>query len=171
MCDSVQDCGRDTFMLLKAGTLPGVATRALVGASLALGSLFIAAVAMAGVAWAQGFTPETITEPEIEQRLKLARVAKPREPSREDVIADLRGEKRRLLTAQLAGVEATDPAVDAAYASLAKRMNLSPEQLTGTLVHSGVDAATLRQRIRADLAWAQYMRQKMKKDDLPSWQE
>jgi peptidyl-prolyl cis-trans isomerase SurA len=156
--------------VLQAGTSAWVAARALVGASVALGSLFIAAAATGGVASAQAFVAETISEQEIEQRLKFARLSTQREPSREDVIADLRAEKQRLLKAQLVGIEVADSAVDEACAAIAKRAKLSPEQLSEMLARSGVDADTLRQRIRVDLAWHQYVRQK-RQDDPPSWRE
>ena len=65
-------------------------------------------------------------------------------------------------------------------------MRLAPEELTAALAHAGVEAGTLKQRIRADIAWMQVARAKadrntpslrdppaprQKKDDGPSWRE
>jgi len=156
--------------MLQAGMLLWLAIRALLAASLALGSLVMAAGAVAGIASAQGFVAQAIAEAEIEQRLQLARLQGRREPSRADVIADLRAEKQRLLAAQLAAIEVTDSDVDAAYASMAKRTKLSPEQFTAALAERGINATTLKRRIRADLAWLQYRHTK-KAPDIRSWQE
>jgi peptidyl-prolyl cis-trans isomerase SurA len=41
---------------------------------------------------------------------------------------------------------------------MASRMRYTPEQLTQTLANSGVNVATLKARIRADLAWPQLVR-------------
>jgi peptidyl-prolyl cis-trans isomerase SurA len=43
---------------------------------------------------------------------------------------------------------------------MARRMRLTPEQLTGALNHAGVDAQTLKARIKADIAWQQIVRGK-----------
>jgi peptidyl-prolyl cis-trans isomerase SurA len=147
-----------------------VAKQAFVAAGLAFGPLLIAVAVASGVASAQAFVAATVTEPEIEQGLRLTRLASSREPSREDVIKDLFAQKRRLLTAQLAGIEVADTDVDAAYATIAKRGSLSPSQLTQTLAQHGIAASTLRQHIRADLAFSQYLRQK-KRPEIPVWRE
>ena len=41
---------------------------------------------------------------------------------------------------------------------MASRMRLTPEQLTQQLARSGVNPATLKHRIRADIAWPQLVR-------------
>jgi parvulin-like peptidyl-prolyl isomerase len=135
--------------------------RAIAGATLVLGSLFILA-ATTGVAVAQGeeiiVNGEPITAADIERRLKFDQLSTHREPSRREVIEELTEEELKLQAAQRSGTDVADSDVDAAYAAMAKRMNLTPEQLTGALAHAGVDAVTLKQRIRADIAWRQYTR-------------
>src|SRR5262249_6894900 len=64
----------------------------------------------------------------------------------------------KVQAAQRAGIDVTDADVEATYAVMARRMRLSSEQLTAALAGKGVDAATLRHRIRADLAWRQVVR-------------
>jgi peptidyl-prolyl cis-trans isomerase SurA len=155
-------------MLQKAGTPVGFARTAIVWASLALGPLVVA-VASTAIVSAQAIV-EAPTDSEIEQRVAFDRLTTRREPAREHVIADLRAEKRALLNAQLAGIEVDDSAIDAAYATLAKRLHMSPEELTEALAYAGADATTLRQHIRTDLAWQQLVRKRIK-DRAPSWQE
>ena len=54
--------------------------------------------------------------------------------------------------------EASDSEVDTALATMAGRMRMSAEQLTQALAKSGVNAATLKHRIRADIVWPQLVR-------------
>ena len=56
------------------------------------------------------------------------------------------------------GAEASDSEVDTALATMAGRMRMSAEQLTQALAKSGVNAATLKHRIRADIVWPQLVR-------------
>jgi peptidyl-prolyl cis-trans isomerase SurA len=140
-----------------------VAMRAIAGATFALGSIFIAG-ATTRVASADAIEIVTdaggvsIEEHEIEWRLRFNRLASQREWSRDEVISELRAEKGKLRVAQLSGVAVTDSDVNAAYADMARRMNLTAEQLTAILAHAGVDVSTLRNRIRADIAWRLYRR-------------
>jgi peptidyl-prolyl cis-trans isomerase SurA len=143
--------------------LRAVAARAIVAATLALGSVLLVA-ATPTVASAQGeeivavVDGEPITAADVERRRKFDQLATHREPSRKEVIEELIAEKRKLREAQRSGIDVTDSDVENAYAHMAKRMNLTPEQLTAALAHAGIDPATLRHRIRADVAWMQYRR-------------
>jgi peptidyl-prolyl cis-trans isomerase SurA len=56
------------------------------------------------------------------------------------------------------GLEVSTSEVDSAYASMAGRMRLTPEQLTQQLAKSGVHVSTLKARIKSDLAWPQLVR-------------
>jgi peptidyl-prolyl cis-trans isomerase SurA len=94
---------------------------------------------------------EPITELEIEQRSQLKQVGKRKTLSREEVIEELRGEKLKIQEARTSGVEIAESEVDQAYATMASRMRLTPEQLTQQLGRAGVNIETLKQRIRADL--------------------
>lgn len=123
---------------------------------------------------------------EVAQRLKFDQLATHREPSRREVVEALIDEKLKLQAARQRGIDVTDSDVDRAYAAMAKRMKLTPEELTGALARAGVDAGTLKQRIRADIAWRQVARgsaapsvpglrdplaPRQDKDDGPSWRE
>ncbi|MET0633335.1 MAG: hypothetical protein ABWY47_20120 [Xanthobacteraceae bacterium] len=53
-------------------------------------------------------------------------------------------------------MEVPDSEVDEAYASIASRMRMTSEQFTERLAQAGVNADTLKRRIRSDIAWQRY---------------
>jgi peptidyl-prolyl cis-trans isomerase SurA len=101
---------------------------------------------------------EPITALDIEQRSKLIQLSTHKAPPRQDVIDELINEKLKVREAKKWGLDVSTSEIDGAYASMASRMRYTPEQLTQTLASSGVNVATLKARIRADLAWPQLVR-------------
>jgi peptidyl-prolyl cis-trans isomerase SurA len=101
-----------------------------------------------------------ITTYDIDQRIKFNALSTHKTPPRQDVIEELIDEKLKVQIGQRYKLEVTDSDVDNAYASMGRRMHLTPEQLTGALAHAGIDAGTLKARIRADIAWQQIVRGK-----------
>jgi peptidyl-prolyl cis-trans isomerase SurA len=93
-------------------------------------------------------------------RYRAAQQAHPthKAPPRQDVIDELINEKLKVREAKKWGLDVSTSEIDGAYASMASRMRYTPEQLTQTLASSGVNVATLKARIRADLAWPQLVR-------------
>jgi peptidyl-prolyl cis-trans isomerase SurA len=110
---------------------------------------------------------EVVTELEIAQRSRLMELSTHKTPTREEVIAELRSEKLRVGEASRSGVDVPDSEVDAAYAAMASRMRLTPEQLTGQFAKAGVDVETLKHRMRADMAWPRYQQQRRWRQDPP----
>ena len=74
-----------------------------------------------------------VTELEIEQRSNLTRLSKGKTPSPEEVIAELRNEKRWIREAEKFGLEIPNSEVDEVYAKIASRIRLTAEQLTSNL--------------------------------------
>ena len=101
---------------------------------------------------------EPITALDIEQRSKLIQLSTHKAPPRQDVIDELINEKLKVREAKKFGLDIATSEVDGAYASMASRMRYTPEQLTQTLANAGVNAATLKARIKADLTWPQLVR-------------
>jgi peptidyl-prolyl cis-trans isomerase SurA len=101
---------------------------------------------------------EPITALDIEQRSKLTQLSTHKAPPRQDVIDELINEKLKVREAKKFGLDISTGEVDGAYASMASRMRYTPEQLTQTLANAGVNVATLKARIKADLAWPQLVR-------------
>jgi peptidyl-prolyl cis-trans isomerase SurA len=101
---------------------------------------------------------EPITALDIEQRSKLMQLSTHEAPVRQKVIDDLIDERLKVREAKRWSLEASNSEVDNAYASMAGRMRLTADQLTQQLAKSGVNVATLKARIKADLVWPQLVR-------------
>ncbi|HSJ42037.1 MAG TPA: SurA N-terminal domain-containing protein, partial [Xanthobacteraceae bacterium] len=101
---------------------------------------------------------EPITALDVDQRSKLTQLSTHKVPPRQEVIDELINEKLKLRDAKKFGLEITASEVDTAYASMAGRMRFTADQLTQQLARSGVNASTLKARIKADIAWAQIVR-------------
>jgi peptidyl-prolyl cis-trans isomerase SurA len=101
---------------------------------------------------------EPITALDIEQRAKLDQLSTHKVPARQDVIEELIVEKLKIREGKKWGLEVSDSEVDTAFSTMAARMRMNVEQLTKELAKSGVNAATLKHRIRADIVWPQLVR-------------
>jgi peptidyl-prolyl cis-trans isomerase SurA len=101
---------------------------------------------------------DVITDYDIEQRSKFITLSTHKPAPRQDVIQDLIDEKLKVQVGKRYKIEISDNDVDASYADMSKRMRLSADQLTQTLAQGGVDARTLKSRIRADLTWQYIIR-------------
>jgi peptidyl-prolyl cis-trans isomerase SurA len=118
--------------------------------------------ALGGVARAQQVVVivngEPITALDIEQRSKLAELSTHKAPARQEVLDELINEKLKVREAKKFGLEIPSSEVDSAFATMAGRMRLTPDQLTDQLAKSGIHVATLKARIKADLTWPQLVR-------------
>jgi peptidyl-prolyl cis-trans isomerase SurA len=120
------------------------------------------ALIMAGAAQAQQVVVlvngEPITALDIEQRSKLDQLSTHKTPSRQEVLEELSTEILKVKEGKKWGLEVSNTEVDNAFASMANRMRMTTDQLTQLLAKSGVNAATLKQRIKADITWPQLVR-------------
>ena len=108
---------------------------------------------------------DVITTYDIEQRMKFVQLATRKPAVRNEVVEELIDEKLKVQIGQRYKIEIPDNEVDASYAEMAHRMNnMTPQQLTQVLAQSGVDAATLKARIRADTIWQNIVRGKFQGD-------
>jgi len=101
---------------------------------------------------------EPITALDIEQRAKLNQLSTHKAATRQEVLDELINEKLKVREAKKWGLEIPSSEIDTAYASVASRMRLTPEQLTEQLAKSGVNASTLKARLKADMTWPQLVR-------------
>ena len=101
-----------------------------------------------------------ITTYDIEQRAKFNSLATHKTPPRQVVIEELIDEKLKVQIGQRYKLEISDSDVENAYATMSRRMHLTPEQLTAALARAGIDSLTLKARIRADISWQQIVRGK-----------
>jgi len=128
--------------------------------------LLVVAVLAAATVLAQDVVVdgERITADDIDQRTRFDQLAAHKLPSREQVIDELRDEALWVREARRYGLDISDRDIDNAYANMAGRMHLTAEQLTQALSHQGVDARTLKRKIRAEIARQQLRRSKPNQD-------
>jgi peptidyl-prolyl cis-trans isomerase SurA len=103
---------------------------------------------------------DVITDYDIEQRMKFHVLSNHKAAARQDIIEELIDEKLKVQIGRRYKFEIPDNDVDSSFADMGRRMRLSPEQLVQTLAQSGVDAGTLKAKIRADLTWQYIIRGK-----------
>jgi peptidyl-prolyl cis-trans isomerase SurA len=101
-----------------------------------------------------------ITTYDIDQRIRFDTLATHKAPARRDVLQELIDEKLKVQVGRKYKLEVEDSQVETAYANMAQHMHLSGAQLTQALAHQGIDAQTLKSKIRADIAWQQIVRGK-----------
>jgi peptidyl-prolyl cis-trans isomerase SurA len=74
-----------------------------------------------------------MTEDDIDQRAKFNKLASHKDWPRRQIIHELIDDRLKFLSDHHYGTEPTNKDIDAQYAEIAKRMNLSAEELTQTL--------------------------------------
>lgn len=100
---------------------------------------------------------EPITSNEIAERARLLRLtsrtsaASVERSATEELVED----KLKLQEAKRVGVTASDQQVDAAFASIAGRLKISPAQLAAGLAQQGIGAKNLKDRLRVQIVWQQ----------------
>jgi len=103
---------------------------------------------------------EPITSYDIEQRSKFILLTTHKTATRQQVVDELINDKLKVQVAKRYKLDITDNDINTAYANMSKRMHWTSDQLTQSLAQNGVDAATLKARIRAEIAWTQIVRGK-----------
>lgn len=104
---------------------------------------------------------QVITEYDVLNRQRLlALTGGGRTVARASVIDELIDERLKLNEARKLKITVTDKQVDAAFASIAERVKLTPANLVKALASKGVNAQTLRDRLRGDIAWQQVVQQR-----------
>ena len=101
---------------------------------------------------------EPITALDIEQRSKFIQVTTQKTTPRQEILEELINEKLKVREGKRWGMEITDAEIESSYSSMASRMKFTAEQLTASLAKSGVNAGTLKARIKADLVWQTLVR-------------
>lgn len=99
-----------------------------------------------------------ITTYDIDNRYRFLRLTSRGRASREQAIDQLIDEQLKLQEAKRRNVNVPDSEVDNAFATIASRAKLSPAKLNAALRQQGINPITLKNRIRADIAWGQIVR-------------
>ena len=136
-------------------------------AALAVACL-IAAAAVSDTARAQQVlmivNGDVITAYDVEQRMKFVQLSTRKPAVRSDVIDELIDDKLKVQFGRRYKIEIPDAEVDAQFAEMGNRMHMTPEQLTQALAQGGVDASTLKAKIRSDTVWQNIVRGKYQGD-------
>lgn len=104
---------------------------------------------------------QPILSSEVQARLALLRLQSGGKGGTVQAAQDeLIDEKLKVTEATRYGMAANPSQVDAAFASIAQRTKLTPEQFTKAIGQRGVSAQTLKSRIGAEMAWALLVRRK-----------
>lgn len=107
---------------------------------------------------------QAITQMDIQGRTRLLQVAghlsagAAAKQAREELI----DEAVRMQAAKSRGVIVPEARVDQAIANLASHSKMNPSQFAGALASTGVPIETLRARIRAQMAWAEIVRARLR---------
>jgi peptidyl-prolyl cis-trans isomerase SurA len=107
---------------------------------------------------------DVITTYDIEQRMKFVQLSTRKPAVRNEVIENLIDDKLKVQIGRRYKIEIPDGEIDAQYADMGHRMHMTPEQLTQALAQGGVDAITLKSKIRSDTVWQNIVRGKFQGD-------
>lgn len=131
----------------------GLAFSALVGIA---GAILPAATPARAQAIAVVVNGQAISEADVASRQRLLALSnRGRLPPRPGVVEELIDERLRLQEAQRLRIRIDEDEVSRAFASIAQRVNLTPERMVAEFGRLGINPRTLRDRLRADLAWSQ----------------
>jgi len=129
----------------------GIWSRLLVLA-VALALFGVAAPARAQVVLIVNGDP--ITNFDIEQRGKLVQLTLHKTASRQELINDLIDDKLKISVGKRFRLDITDTEVDKQFAEMGGRMRLTRQQFEQLLTQNGVDPATMKEHIKAEISWA-----------------
>jgi peptidyl-prolyl cis-trans isomerase SurA len=101
---------------------------------------------------------DVITAYDVEQRMKFVQLSTRKPAVRSEVIDQLIDDKLKVQFGRRYKIEIPDGEIDTQFAEMGNRMHMSSEQLTQALAQGGVDAATLKAKIRSDSVWQSIVR-------------
>lgn len=101
---------------------------------------------------------DPITSFDVAQRIKLAQLTERQSLSQKQALDALIDERLKIFTAQRYGIAADTEEVDKLFANMASRSGRTPDQLAQALGQNGIDARILKNKMRADYVWNNYVR-------------
>jgi peptidyl-prolyl cis-trans isomerase SurA len=107
---------------------------------------------------------DVITAYDVEQRMKFVQLSTRKPGVRSEVIDELIDDKLKVQFGRRYKIEIPDSEIDTQFAEMGNRMHMTPEQLTQALAQGGVDASTLKAKIRSDTVWQNIVRGKYQGD-------
>jgi peptidyl-prolyl cis-trans isomerase SurA len=139
---------------------------ALSGALIRAALLILSAIAFAPLAGTAARAQEVvvmvdgqpITARDIETRAKFIFLSTHKTPTRQEVIDGLIDEMLEIREGKRYTVDPSESDVNDSFNSVASNMNIDAARLTQMLVAGGASAATLKQKLRAQMVWASLVR-------------
>jgi peptidyl-prolyl cis-trans isomerase SurA len=107
---------------------------------------------------------DVITAYDIEQRMKFVQLSTRKPGVRSEVIDELIDDKLKVQFGRRYKIEIPDADVDAQFTDMGHRLHMTSEQLTQALAQGGVEASTLKAKIRSDTVWQNIVRGKYQGD-------
>jgi peptidyl-prolyl cis-trans isomerase SurA len=105
---------------------------------------------------------EPITSLDIEQRTKLNFLTTRKQSTKQEILDELINDKVKIKEAKRYGVDPGASDMDQAFAGMAQRMRLTPEQLSKSLESQGVRPETLKARLKSEMVWGSLVRGRFK---------
>jgi peptidyl-prolyl cis-trans isomerase SurA len=105
---------------------------------------------------------QPVTELDVQQRTKLMQMGSNKVPQRQDVLNSLIDEILEIREAKKYSIDVPESEVDNSFSNIAKHMGSDSQKMTEELSKAGTSADTLRQRLRAELAWSALVRGRYK---------
>lgn len=103
-----------------------------------------------------------ITALDVEQRAKFLQMSTNKTPARQEVLDSLIDEILEIKEAKNYGIDVPDSEVDDSFSNIATHMGVDTQKLTQMLEKGGASTATLKHRLRAELAWNALVRGRYK---------
>ncbi|MGI8525105.1 MAG: SurA N-terminal domain-containing protein [Pseudolabrys sp.] len=102
-----------------------------------------------------------ITALDIERRTKLNQLTGAKSQTRQQILNELIDDKIKLSVARRNySFEIGESDIDEAYGNMARRTNLTPEQMGKVLSARGIGEQAFKAKLRADMTWSQLVRGK-----------
>jgi peptidyl-prolyl cis-trans isomerase SurA len=101
---------------------------------------------------------QPITARDIETRTKFIFMSSHKTPTRQEVIDGLIDEMLEIREGKRYSVDPSESDVNDSFNSVASNMNIDAARLTQMLANGGASAATLKQKLRAQMVWASLVR-------------
>jgi peptidyl-prolyl cis-trans isomerase SurA len=100
---------------------------------------------------------EVITSNEVSSRMRLMQLSSRQTGASLEraALEELIDDRLKLQEAKRVGASVSDDQVEAAFASIAQRLKITPAVLTQGLAQRGIDAKSFKNRLRAQIVWQQ----------------
>jgi peptidyl-prolyl cis-trans isomerase SurA len=121
-------------------------------AAILAGAIFAATLTARAEEIVEIIDGQPITTLDMEHRAKFLQMSGKKSVTRKEVIDSLTDDILAVAEAKRYGLDISDARVDESYNTVAIRMGMDAQKLTQVLVASGASEATLKRRLRAQIA-------------------